>query len=89
MSLPPEIIDGYINNLPPKLVQINELVKNSDFKSIIEFGHKLAGSGASYGFQILSVIGRSFEKFGEEENISEIESTRNHFAKAIEEITAN
>ncbi len=53
--------DYYLSTFTKKVKQITEIIKNKDKDELINFGHKLKGSGISYGFQEISDIGKDIE----------------------------
>ena len=62
MEVPKELKQYYINTFDDKLKQLDELIAKNDLPGIKEFGHKLKGSGSSYGFPEISIIGQELEK---------------------------
>ncbi len=56
-----DLLMKYTGSLLDKLKSIYEAVKNEDYETASLLGHRLSGSGASYGFPKLSEIGSSIE----------------------------
>lgn len=51
----------FIQRLPEKLEELHKLIEQRNVDAITNFGHKLKGSGASYGMNELSEIGKHIE----------------------------
>jgi hypothetical protein len=56
-----EIAPGYLANRKAELPLIAGLIAGSDFEALRKTGHRLAGSGGSYGFARVSELGRGIE----------------------------
>ena len=67
-----ELIQEYIQSLKEGLSALEENIKKQDFESIRFYGHKLSGSGGTYGFPVLSEIGSKIEDAAENKNIDSI-----------------
>ena len=67
-----ELIQEYIQSLKEGLSALEENIKKQDFESIRFYGHKLSGSGGTYGFPVLSEIGSKIEDAAESNDIGSI-----------------
>lgn len=57
-----ELIPNYIENRHKDIKNMTEALTKGDFETIRLLGHSMKGSGASYGFQEISVIGKKLEE---------------------------
>ncbi len=51
----------YLNTLDNKISVFKDFLDSNDFLSLKSFGHKLKGSGKSFGFDEISEIGKKIE----------------------------
>ncbi|MFW5890925.1 MAG: Hpt domain-containing protein [bacterium] len=51
----------YISTFDKKLILFKELLDSRNFKELKNFGHKLKGSGKSFGFDEISKLGKRIE----------------------------
>lgn len=65
-----EIIPRYMEIHFKELAKLEQAVCDGDGESVRIFGHKLKGTGASYGFAALTELGSSIELSGQERNFS-------------------
>jgi hypothetical protein len=56
------IIPGYLDKRRGDLATLFSALERRDFPLIRTFGHQLAGTGASYGFPLLTEIGAALEQ---------------------------
>ncbi len=52
----------YIETLPTKIKEIQSYVLKNDTESLLVLFHKLKGSGKTYGFDQISVLGHDVEE---------------------------
>ncbi len=57
-----ELIPDYIEKRRIELRECKSLSEKSDFPSLQKLGHKLRGSAGSYGFPVLSEVGKELEE---------------------------
>ncbi|MBF0176034.1 MAG: Hpt domain-containing protein [Magnetococcales bacterium] len=76
-----EIVPGYIQNRWRDVEAMRLAVENHDLESLRVMGHRMKGSGAGYGFDAITEIGRRVESCAREEQIGEI----NHEIEALVE----
>jgi HPt (histidine-containing phosphotransfer) domain-containing protein len=67
-----ELIPEYIENRYEDIKSITNALKNSDYTIIQILGHGMRGSGAGYGFNTISDIGRALEQAAKNKNSEEI-----------------
>jgi hypothetical protein len=63
----------YISSFDEKLREFRNCIKNKSVFDARMFGHKLHGSGGSYGFGEISSIGKRINTFAHEENWTALE----------------
>ncbi|MFC1725080.1 Hpt domain-containing protein [candidate division KSB1 bacterium] len=78
-----ELVAEYIKSLKEGLLILEENINKQDFDSIRTYGHKLSGSGGTYGFGILSDIGSKIEDAAE---VKDLDSIKKFFEKLCGEI---
>lgn len=74
-----DIVPEYIENRKKDCEILENLIKESNFDEIQKIGHKMAGSGAGYGFDDISRIGKEIEINAMQKNMENIQ-------KALEEL---
>ncbi|MBF0401606.1 MAG: Hpt domain-containing protein [Magnetococcales bacterium] len=67
-----EIVPPYLSNRQKDVKLIETMVEQQDFESIRVLGHRMKGSGAGYGFDFISQVGRELEQAAKEERPTEI-----------------
>lgn len=55
------LIPGFLDRREKELLELRQMLDQQDFASISNVGHKLKGTGAGYGFQLISDIGQELE----------------------------
>ena len=63
-----ELTAEYIQSLAEKIERIKSLILSGSFEEISSIGHRLAGSGGSFGFPEISQLGAAIEKAGKEQD---------------------
>ncbi len=75
IKVDPEIADlipGFLTNREKDIEQMESYLEAKNFEEIERLGHSMKGSGAGYGFDGISEIGKSIEVAGKEQNIENI-----------------
>lgn len=67
-----EIIPGYLENRQNDIKAILEALEKGDYNIIQIAGHKMKGTGAWYGFDTVTEIGKSIELAAQGKNSEEI-----------------
>lgn len=67
-----DIAPGYLENRQKDKVLLPDLLKKGDFDSLRILGHRMKGSGAGYGFDAITNIGRVIEDASEKKSSPEI-----------------
>ncbi len=76
-----ELVGKYLESLKTNLVKLESDIRNNRFEEISFLGHRLAGSGESYGFPLLTKIGYKLEESGKQKSIDKIKEV---FEKLLE-----
>ncbi|MEO5345630.1 MAG: Hpt domain-containing protein [Magnetococcus sp. YQC-9] len=63
-----EIAPGYLANRRKDLELLPQALASGDFAQLRTLGHRMKGSGAGYGFDGISKIGRAIEEAAKQEN---------------------
>lgn len=63
-----EIAPGYLENRRKDVELLPQMLAQGDFQSLRVLGHRMKGSGAGYGFDGVSDIGRIIEEAAKQEN---------------------
>lgn len=66
-----DLVEDYLQNKNREFPELEKAVKESDFATIRHIGHKLAGTGGSYGLSFLTELGDKLENAGHKNNIEE------------------
>jgi len=81
-----EIIPGYLDNRQQDIRAIKEALIAKDYETIRLIGHTMKGSGASYGFDMISDIGRSIEEAAIAEGKQTIEKKTEALTSFLEQV---
>jgi HPt (histidine-containing phosphotransfer) domain-containing protein len=81
-----ELIPGYLTNRRKDLDLLREAVLNQDFEAIQSIGHKMKGSGGSYGLERISEIGSQLELSAKALNLPAIEQEIFNLSDFIERV---
>ncbi|MBT8066391.1 MAG: Hpt domain-containing protein [Gammaproteobacteria bacterium] len=69
------LIGKYLDNRKEDIARLTRALAASDFETIRVTGHNLYGSGAAYGLDDISWIGRSIESAADSRDVSKIEQS--------------
>lgn len=75
VKVDPEIADlipGFLNNRKKDIKDMESCLEAGNFEQIERLGHSMKGSGAGYGFEGISEIGKSIEIAGREKDMENI-----------------
>lgn len=64
----------YINTFDKKLEDFQNDLASKNFQNIKKFGHKIKGSGKSFGFEEISEIGKKIENCSSKNDIIALEN---------------
>jgi HPt (histidine-containing phosphotransfer) domain-containing protein len=78
-----DLIPQFMENRKKDIVQLSNLVRDNDLIAIAQLAHKIKGAAAGYGFQYLSGLAASMEKFAKSNDPAPlpqlVEDMKNHF----------
>lgn len=86
VRVPEELIDGFPMFIQRRFLDLSTLkdaVKNQDFKSVYEIGHRMKGNGATYGFDILTEVGASLMSSAKSSSLINIQHDIEKFEAAL------
>ena len=72
MAAVQRLIPGYLAKRANDLAALRNAYQLADLSSAKDIGHRLAGSGSSYGFETLTLIGRDLEDKAERGDLEAI-----------------
>ncbi len=84
-----ELRQSYLDSFDDKLRLISVYVTEENYEELIAIGHKLSGSGKSYGFEDISVIGKRIETSAETKNIDDIKEAFQLLSSLMAELKTN
>jgi HPt (histidine-containing phosphotransfer) domain-containing protein len=67
-----DLIPGFLNNRRKDIENMESCLDQENFEQIERLGHSMKGSGAGYGFDGVSEIGKDLEIAGKEKNVEDI-----------------
>jgi len=74
VGLEPELLVAYIANRQADLAQLGSASTKHDFETIRRLGHRMKGSGGSYGLTDISHIGAQLEQYACEQELRGIQA---------------
>ena len=83
----PDIADEipwYLGQVKEYTEAIEKAVGNADFESIEDAGHRMKGSGQTFGFDAISEMGKSLEQAAKEKDLDEIGKKVKELSRYIE-----
>ena len=83
----PDIADEipwYLGQVKEYTEAIEKGVGNADFESIEDAGHRMKGSGQTFGFDAISEMGKSLEQAAKEKDLDEIGKKVKELSRYIE-----
>ena len=75
VNVDPEIADlipGFLENRKKDIEEMKSCLEVENFEQIERLGHSMKGSGAGYGFEGVSEIGKALEIAGKEKDVDSI-----------------
>jgi len=79
-------IPWYLGQVKEYVEIIETALEKADFETIRDAGHRMKGSGESFGFDAVSEMGKSLEQAAKEKNADRIEKTVKELSEYIEEV---
>lgn len=81
-----EIVPGYLENRRKDVTNIRQSLEKGDMEAIRTLGHRMKGSGAGYGFAMITEIGRAMEIAAKEDNVEKILQGVNELESYIQRV---
>lgn len=77
-------IPWYLGQVRDYTEEIEKAAKNSDFETIEDAGHRMRGSGETFGFNAISEMGKFLEQAAREKDLDEIGRKVKELSRYIE-----
>ena len=84
-----DMIPWYLGKVEEDVNAMNEALGNSDFETIRVTGHRMKGSGANYGFDGISNLGKKLERSAKEGNTKAIKQFLENLSSYMGRIEVN
>ena len=81
-----DLIPIFMASLAKYLQKLNKALEDQDIETIERIGHKMMGTGGSYGLQVISEIGVDLENAAIEKNQELIRQKIEEFAIYLERV---
>ncbi len=79
VKIDPDLKDAakwYITDMTKDVVELRAALKDSDYEALRTLGHRMKGTGGTFGFDEITEIGKGIEDFIEGENKEDTETLR-------------
>jgi PAS domain S-box-containing protein len=80
------VVPRYLEHRREDVRAIQQAVERFDYETVRELGHKMSGSGSSYGFERITTIGEALEKGGRERNADAILSCISELSTYLDQV---
>ena len=80
------IIPGFLERRHEDVESLLEALEQEDYPAIQLLGHRLKGDGGSYGFDVISAIGRCLEQAAENKDPREIRKLASELSDYLERV---
>jgi HPt (histidine-containing phosphotransfer) domain-containing protein len=80
------VIPAYLDKRREELRTILAALEKSDYEAIGELGHKMSGTGGSYGFPQITEIGAAIQLAAKERNPHDIRSQVAKLSKYLQQV---
>ena len=77
-------IPWYLGQVKEYTEAIGTALGKADFEAIRDAGHRMKGSGESFGFDAISAMGKSLEQAAKEKNGDEIQKKLKELSRYLE-----
>ena len=81
-----EIVEAFANDLPERVVSVEQAYQDQDWDSLNRLAHQLKGACGSYGFHELTPFAFALERAARDENIEQIEKALNEFVGVCQRV---
>ncbi|HEX4595219.1 MAG TPA: ATP-binding protein, partial [Bryobacteraceae bacterium] len=80
------VVPGYLESRRRDVQSILEALERSDYETIRDMGHKMSGTGSSYGFSRITQVGAALESAAKEQDSAEIRSQVTHLSRYLDAV---
>ena len=80
------LVPGFLKHRTEDVTVIHQALERGDFEAIRLLGHSMKGSGASYGFDALSLMGRDLESAAKDHDRNAISATADELARYVQRV---
>ncbi len=81
-----EVVPRYLNKRRAEIPIYRKALEDGNFEAIKSLGHKMKGTGAGYGFQMLTDLGDALESAAKRTDAAEIEVRTDQLARYLDAI---
>ncbi len=81
-----ELIPAFLNNRYADILLMQDALKKGDYEIIERAGHGMKGSGAGFGFEAITEIGKSLEKAAQDKDVASIQESINRLSDYMKHI---
>ncbi|MBF0143703.1 MAG: Hpt domain-containing protein [Magnetococcales bacterium] len=81
-----DIAPGYLENRRKDLELLPQALEKADYATLRVLGHRMKGSGAGYGFNLITEIGRAIEEGAKSEDAAAIRNAIDNLGNYLERV---
>lgn len=81
-----EIVPSFLNGVRQDIITMTEALRDNNYKTIIELGHRIRGAGGGYGFHHISEMAGVLEKHAEKGNAEDIQRQLKEFLSYLDNL---
>lgn len=81
-----DVVPAYLDKRRADVVSYRNALASGDFETIRMLGHKMKGTGAGYGFDMLTSMGAGIEKAAKDRDATAIEKAVSEFAQFLDSV---
>ncbi|QPJ64116.1 MAG: Hpt domain-containing protein [Candidatus Nitrohelix vancouverensis] len=81
-----DLVPTFMDNRRKDIAQLETSLRQNDFDTIRDIGHKMCGSGGSYGFEAISVIGKTLETSASRNDAAAVEQAVRSLSDYVERV---
>ena len=81
-----EDVPWYLEKLNEFSAAIDNAIEQGDLKELANMGHRMGGTGSSYGFDAVSEIGLGLERAAKEKNMADVREWADKLSNYLERL---
>lgn len=81
-----DLIPDYLKNRHGNITSIRERLEHGNFNDIQTIGHMMKGSGESYGFDQITLIGKNIERAAKEKSADAVRKAVDDLSEFLERL---